>query len=435
MRMIFRQAEIGDALGRKRWDRALLTFFGIAFLARLIERLVYVVHLAGKPLDFKANFGMTEWLINYAGGFQRRGLPGAIVHGLYSAWHVPPGISIVVACLVLYGVFFAWLWNRSKGIVPRWVLLTTPLLGYPVFIDRVLIRKDFLILLILAISLGLISANKGRIYDLIASLVLSLGIFSYELLAFLGLPAVVFLLLFRSYATSEKGCIDFCSVIKRSWQSLVFMLIPIAAFTAVLVYRGTQDRSGEIALSWKDAYDPSLPFPGAQGAMAWLALPSSKYIADSQAVLSMKHFGIPLWFILIVASVSGILFIASAIGQQSRIRAWFFSWTAIFQFFFMSILFYHSWDHGRWIVLCLLSAFLIAVQVPLGWQVAFADVTRFPSSLEGFVMPYWFAPLGLAFWGVEIFSWSPYGWIAASPIGIVLQVYFYLRVLGFSRPW
>jgi hypothetical protein len=413
-----------------------MIFFGTAFLARLLERLAHAVRLASQPLDFAANFGITEWLVNYAGGFQRRGLPGAIVHGLYSVFGIPPNASIIVACLGLYILFFAYLWQRSKGMVPRWVLLTTPLLGYPVFIDRVLIRKDILILVILAIAIRLISLNKGKLYDFAAVFALCVGMLSYELLAFLGVPAVSMLFVLRTYASWPPPFNNsVAALLKKSLKSLVLILVPVAAFIVVLVFRGTWQRSEQIALSWKDAYDPTLPFPGPTGSLAWLAVPSSDYIADSQRVLQALHFGVPLWAILIIASISGILFIAAAIGQHSRIRAWFFTWAAILQFVFMAILFYHSWDHGRWIVLCLLSAFLMSVETPLEWQIKFAEMTRLPVSLERFIMPIWFAPLGLALWGVEIVSWSPYGWISTAPIGILVQIYFYLRVLGVPKPW
>jgi hypothetical protein len=90
-----------DRQGHDRLDRLLLLAFGLAFAARLAERLVYVFHLAGRTLDFTTNYGLTEWLTNYAGGFQRRGLPGAFIHGLYEQWGVAPNASIVTACIIL----------------------------------------------------------------------------------------------------------------------------------------------------------------------------------------------------------------------------------------------------------------------------------------------------------------------------------------------
>ena len=90
-----------DRQGQDRLDGVLLFAFGIAFAARLVERLLYVFHLAGRTLDFTTNYGLTEWLTNYAGGFQRKGLPGAFIHGLYEQWNVAPNASIVTACVIL----------------------------------------------------------------------------------------------------------------------------------------------------------------------------------------------------------------------------------------------------------------------------------------------------------------------------------------------
>jgi hypothetical protein len=423
-----------DTQFQGKWDYVLLAVFGLAFLARLFERLNYVLQLAWRPLDFTTNFGVTEWLINYAGGFQRRGLPGSIVHGLYEKLGIIPNTSIIGASIFFYLVFFLYLWRQSTGIVPRWVLLTTPLLGYAVFIDRILIRKDFLILVIFAFALKLICTNRGKVHDLLAALLLGIGVLSYELIAFLGLPAVALLILLRTHVSSRKGDADLFDLIRASFTSLLWLLIPLSSFISVLVFRGTKSRADAIALSWKSAYNPEVPFIGPQGSLAWLSIPSDRYIADSQRMLATTHYGVPFWCILALASLSGAILLAGVIGRCSQKRAWFFLAAVLIQFTCMAPLFYHSWDHGRWVVLSLLTAFVIAMETPLAWQEHFALHSGFPRSLEGFCLPGWVAPLGLAFWGMEIVSWSPQGWLQTAPVGLFLQIYFYLRVLGMSKP-
>lgn len=434
-------AEICSELQRRKGqDRALLIAFGIAFMARLLERVAYAFSLAGRKLDFTTNFGITEWLINYAGGFQRRGLPGSLFHVLYQRVHLSPNASVIITCLLLYLVFSIYLWRTSAGIVPRWVLLTTPLLGYPVFIDRILIRKDILILLLFALSVRIICSHRTRLNDFIASLALAIGILSHELIAFIALPTCALLILLREYVSRSNdkkadgsGNLQQGGVMQVAYgacSSLVWLLLPLTSFIAILWFRGTDARAQAIALSWKSAFDPRVPFKGPQGSIAWLPVPSEKYISDSQGVLKQLHFGIPFWLILVLASISGVVLLAAVIGRQSRVRAWFFVAVALIQFLFMAPIFFHSWDHGRWVILCLMSAFVLAIETPLAWQAKFAALSKFPQQLRSFILPGWIAPLGLAFWGIEIVSWSPYSWLANAPVGLFLQIYFYLRILG-----
>ncbi len=224
-------------------------------------------------------------------------------------------------------------------------------------------------------------------------------------------------------------------VVRRVTTSLTWLVLPLLSLAAVLWFRGTNSRVQAIAQSWRGAFDPGVLFPGPQGAIAWLSLPAEKYIADSQGVLAELHYGVPLWLIVLLASVSGVVLLAAVIGRQSRIRAWFFVAAALLQFLCMAPVFFSAWDHGRWVILCLMSAFILAIEIPLDWQQTWASLSRFPPRLQAVVLPVWIAPVGFAFWGIQVVSWSVYGWLASAPVGLLLQVYFYLRTLGMERPF
>lgn len=310
------------------------------------------------------------------------------------------------------------------------MLLTTPLLGYPVFIDRILIRKDLLVLLLFALAVRLICSQRQPVHRLLAGLILSVGILSHEVIAFLALPSCSALILLRGFAIGRSGG---SRAVHRAWTDLAWLGLPLLSLAAVLWFRGTESRVQAISHSWRGAFDPDVPFSGPQGAIAWLSLPAEKYIADSQGVLVQLHYGVPLWFIILLASVSGVVLLAAVIGRQSRIRAWFFVAAALLQFLCMAPVFFSSWDHGRWVILCLMSAFILAIETPLGWQETWASLSRFPQQLQAVVLPVWVAPLGFAFWGIQVVSWSVYGWLASAPVGLLLQIYFYLRTLGMER--
>lgn len=86
---------------------------------------------------------VSEWLINYQGGFVRRGLTGDILFFCSQIMSIPPQILAVFISLVAY-VFVLHTTLRSP-ILQNNVLVFSPLaLGSAVY-SEYLIRKDFLI--------------------------------------------------------------------------------------------------------------------------------------------------------------------------------------------------------------------------------------------------------------------------------------------------
>jgi hypothetical protein len=417
-------------------ESALLFIFVTAFVAKLIERLCFCFQVASHPLRFANNYALAEWLVNYEAGFERRGLPGSLLHDLWTRFQLPPALGVVVLSLALYAALFAFVWCKSRKIVPRWLLFTTPLLGYPVFVDRIMLRKDILIVVFTAVVIELIVRNYSRISSFLCSLLLLVLMLSHELAFFLVLPLVALSLLLRSAAIRSREGGDSLQGLSRQGALqmlfaaapiLAWLLIPVAAF-GLIVLQGptTPQATWAIASSWENAYDPAVAFPGPTGPLAWLSASTADAVLCSKQGLAVAHFGIPYPVIMVLAMASAIVLIASVLGSRSPVRAWFFVNCCLLTYLSMTPVFYSGCDHGRWGVLPLITAFLFAIQIPIAWQQRFAELTRFPSRLRDAVLPAWLAPVGLFFWGVYVVSWDPY----SAPIGIILQLYFYLRILG-----
>lgn len=423
------------ALGRltsmvtdRRLNRFLLAFFVVAFLARLCERLGYWLGMAAKPMTFN-DYTITEWLINYQGGFLRRGLMGSLVLSLWEHFRVPPVQIIVVLCLAAFATLAFYLWHLAKDQVPRWVLFTTPLLGYPVFINGIMLRKDILVALAITVIFHLFIRSRFKGADWIAALIFSLLVLTHEVSFFLAFPALCCTILLRSYANrlSKQSDLQKFHAHFLTVPEFACLLMPLFTFLVVATQGPALPNSiDSIASAWRSAYNPSLPFPGPAGAIAWLAKPLQDGIACSKGTFAMLVHGVPYWLIVVLSIVSGIILLASTLAIVSPIRAWFFALAATLAYIFMLPIFYATCDHGRWVILTLLVAFVLSLQVPLHWQDMAAKLTHFPKSLETFVLPYWFAPLGLLFWGLSVVIWCPTG----APVALILQVYFYSRVLG-----
>lgn len=414
------------SLSLHKHETLLVAFFGLAFFGRLFERLAYAISLAKQPLDFAESYALTEWLINYSGGFVRRGLPGEILHGLYRYFAIPPNFSIAVLTVSLFLIYGLVVWRKATDFIPRWALLTSPLLGFPVYMGQMFLRKDIFILLMLIIAVVLVTKFRSRFADAMASICIALLVVSHEIGAFLVIPSIAALMVLR-----EVHSTDLFSALKRACPNLLWLILPIAAFLTIAVHSGTKRTAAIVASSWRSAYNPQVAFPGPSGAISWLGKSvRHEVIPESTSLLNQQFLFVPYWLILVLALLSGIILVASAISLRSQVSAWFFVWCVVLQFLCLSPLFILALDHARWVILALNSGFLLTILTPRHWQERWCQIFPMPSALASRSLPAWVIPVGLAFWGLPFVFWNPYAWLVSAPIGVFLQIYFYLRVLG-----
>ncbi|WP_254965128.1 hypothetical protein [Cyanobium sp. Aljojuca 7A6] len=321
-------------------------------------------------------------------------------------------------------------------------MFTTPLLGYPVYVDDILIRKDILILLIFAVVVKFIlHVPSARARDAMAVLILTAGVLSHELLAFIGLPSVAMIMLISSQLhhwdakeLSQKQAVLHAPVRFRSLRSLLWLLIPLGGMLSILAWKGTRAQAYRIGLSWIDSRLAANPQGIQGGAIGWIGMPSEKFVEDTQKMISQLHFGIPTWSLVIVLSAGGVFLVASAIARRDAQRAWLYVLACLFQFTVMIPIFYHAMDTGRWVIMCLFSAFILTIETPDPLIDRLGQLVPCPSFLYRFSTPPWLCPVFLALWGMPITLWKPWQFVLHAPVGFVAKTYFYLRILGMPRP-
>ena len=441
--LIFWARNIGIALSRGD-ERCWLLVFFLPYCAKLLENLSYSLSLARRPLDFAESYAATEWLINYSSGFVRRGLEGEALHALWRYWSIQPFLGLVFSSVFVYFVYAAWAWHSSKGLIPRWTLLTTPLIGYPVYVGKIFLRKDVLVLLLIVVAMTLVVRYHSIFSDGLACFVLSILVITHEVGAFLAIVPVSIMMLLREGSASLVGGSnvifnnDFQSnlenlgrIFRRALPSLMWLMLPLASFASVIIHSGSESAAVIVASSWKGAYDPTKEFPGPSGAIAWLGKTLEKDgIPQTNAILNQQYSGIPYWLILLIAIVTGIVFIYLSFYSRSAEVAWFFACSSVVQFVCMAPLFFIALDHVRWIVLSLNSAFIFTVMTPFAWRDMLYKIFPPPLWLIRIAIPAFVAPIGLAFWGLQLGPWNAYTWLMSTPAGFILQIYFYLRVIG-----
>ena len=110
------------------------------------------------------NWPLGDWLINYEGGFVRRGLAGEALLMVGHEVHVDPVRLAALVCLLCYGVVLAgcWRWLRHPS-QPWWVafaILSPAMFTFPLLSTRAGFHKE--VLLYAAVTLLLLVFRQGH---------------------------------------------------------------------------------------------------------------------------------------------------------------------------------------------------------------------------------------------------------------------------------
>lgn len=413
-------------------DTLLLIAYSVPFVIVLVVQLAHAFSWSPGDFDTVKSYPATEWLINYQGGFLRRGLPGSLLFMLMSVLQISPVLLTLLLSTGLFLVFCWYLFSSLRGLAPRWLLLTAPLLGYPVYVDYILGRKDVLLVLLLALSLRLVVRSGDHWWcPFVVAMIMSVAVLSHESMAFVGLPALIAMILLKTL-TDFRGLWIF-TVLKecRRW---VWLVVPIIAIGISLQRKGTLAQGQQIIDSLRFSLPPASRYLGETGAIGWIGRPVELYVSEAHDALGRLHFGVPTWIYLIAIASSGIVLTASVFVWRNDDAGVFFLLACLFQLAAIMPLFYLAKDHGRWVSFSLLSAFVITIESTSSMRTfCFSRLLR-PVASFLHAVPRPLPPIGLAFWGIPIGISSLHQIIYSAPAGSVLKVYFLLRVMGLPDP-
>ena len=112
----------------------------------------------GIPLNLYKNrfydnsWTVGEWLISYAGGFVRRGLPGEIIHYISTLYFISPILLVWLFSVTALVALAILLLDLCKDLFQRSFLLSQLIVLAPIS-DNYLIRKDSFLVLLYGLSL------------------------------------------------------------------------------------------------------------------------------------------------------------------------------------------------------------------------------------------------------------------------------------------
>jgi hypothetical protein len=290
------------------------------------------------------SFQLTECLINYAGGFVRRGLPGSIVF-LLSQWTgFQANHLVIVAGIVTFALLMAWFLRYSTRIFPAALILSCVVMGIPAY-QECIVRKDCLGLLLF---LGCLKVDASALPRPLAIVFLNLlaciAILTHEAFAFFALPALI---LFNHTDRPPLKAVD---VFRRG----IAMLPAAGCFALTAVFHGSPEIARAVNHSWlplwrkinPDGLHQDQPAAAIQ-ALGWTP---DEGLGPGLNLLTSGLYQPMVWLALFAISFALIVrFTARDIGggaASERIRV---AAILLGQFLFISPLFVLGHDYGRWL--------------------------------------------------------------------------------------
>lgn len=342
-----------------------------------------------------------DWLVNYEGGFVRRGLPGEVLLELAHGLHLSPVLLGSLLPLLFYVLLYWVIWQlyrRSSGDLWTFAALVSPAtLAFPILDPTGAFRKELILLLALGVlllwlarssetrssmassSMARSSVAKSAVNDgpltLYLTLVGPLAILSHEGL----LPYLVYLIGALWIALGDPR-----RVLKVAGLPL---LATAGTLLLVLRHRGNLMAEQKICSSLGTA-----PPIVCSGSIAYLANGTDVARADVLRNIHAYHYLVYYPFLALLALVPLV-----AMGRElARNRQQRPGVTIVVITTFVALLaslplFLYAMDWGRWIYIHVVSIFLLLLFLDVRAQ-ATQEVAPAPAPLRA--PPRW-ASLGL----------------------------------------
>ncbi len=290
-----------------------------------------------------------DWLVNYEGGFVRRGLPGQVILDIAHGLHLSPVLLGSLSPLVFYVLLYVTVWQlyrRSSGDLWTFAALVSPAtLAFPILDPTGAFRKELIFLL--ALSSLLLWLARGPVSDgaLMAYLAVvgSVAILSHEGL----LPYLVYLL--------GALLVAFHDLRRVAKVAALPLLATGGTLLAVLHHRGNAGEELTICRSLGPA-----PPAVCSGSIAYLA--NGTDIARSDVLRNIHAYHYLLYYPLLAflaALPLGAMAYKLARDRRLLPDLRIIAGTAALAFLASLPLFLYAMDWGRWIYIHVVSIFLL----------------------------------------------------------------------------
>lgn len=290
-----------------------------------------------------------DWLINYNGGFVRRGLSGELILLASRGLHLTPVLLGSLLPLGFYGLIYYAVWrlySRShRGLWQIAALLSPATLAFPILDATGSFRKETIFLA--GLGLLLVYLDREKVHDGVLSAYLA-GVGAFSILCHEAtLPYLVYFVGALLIATHDP---------RRVLRVVFLPLLGVAAaLFAVLQHRGNAAIEQTICRSLG-----AVPPIVCSGAIAYLANGSEIARADVVRYIHVDHyfFYFPLLTALaLIPLLAGVVRLTRRPGAQFDVSV--LAATTIAACAGTVPLFLYALDWGRWIYIHVFSLFLL----------------------------------------------------------------------------
>ena len=257
------------------------------YIAMLVPYLVTLLsHTFLDNVRLSANtWQVTEILINYEGGFVRRGLIGQLIYMLNNTFGIEPlfaayFFSIASALLFFYLIFKDTI-KRGYSIL----LLPTTMFLSSLFVSGHWVRKDFFIMILFYLIVRLLR-SKSVWKFLYINILLIIGALSHEVILFISAPIIFISILSDTIVNKQP---NLAAVAKTTGKCILYFIPSLIAAFLVLHYKGDLQCATEIWASWSELGVLSGNMSGAIAAIGW---EPEKAIAVGTEVWSTVRCGV-----------------------------------------------------------------------------------------------------------------------------------------------
>lgn len=244
-------------------NKKLSCAISLILIAYLLINFIYLIQKFVEP-NFNS-YGITEFLINFQGGFVRRGLLGEILYNIVGYTSMPVMVPIILIS-VLSAVCVLWFFfSKFKEKTYCWWIILSPC--FCLYLHYI-IRKDFLCYLILIASLVILAKKGNAIFNgLVATLLTVFALFLHEAYLLWG-GALISLFLITDKRIPKI-------------ISIAGILLIISVFALQSYFKGSVQCAHAIVDSWNNLGGDNIlkiHFDNSIGALGWETIHTKKDI-------------------------------------------------------------------------------------------------------------------------------------------------------------
>lgn len=185
--------------------------FNLYFRNYLLILFFFATYFLIEQQNNPVEWTTSEWLINYQGGFTRRGLLGEIVFHFSNTFSLPFRKTILLfqisSYLLYYYLLFNFLKNINKNLILVFAIFSPLFILYPIAELEVLARKEIFVFISFLLIANIFSVkniqNKNYFYF---SLIITICLLVWEGIVFY-LPYFIFILFVKNNLVLNKKII------------------------------------------------------------------------------------------------------------------------------------------------------------------------------------------------------------------------------------